>query len=75
MGTEIQTGGFEMNAIKEFKKKLRGEIITLLKDGEMTYEQIAQHYGCTVSTVYTVAKENKLRRSDRLHHLIYGQEN
>ena len=52
-----------MNAIKEFKKKLRGEIVKLLKDGEMTYEQIAQHCGCTVSTVYTVAKENKLRRS------------
>ena len=64
-----------MNAIKEFKKKLRGEIVTLLKDGELTYEQIAQHCSCTVSTVYTVAKENKLRRSDRVTEQVSGQEN
>jgi DNA invertase Pin-like site-specific DNA recombinase len=61
-----------MTAIKEFRKKLRGEITMLLKDGELTYEQIAQHCSCTVSTVYTVAKENKLRRSDRLCELIHG---
>jgi len=59
-----------MNAIKEFRKKLRGEIVTLLKGGEMTYEQIAQHCGCTLSTVYNVAKENGLRRRDRA-----GREN
>jgi DNA-directed RNA polymerase specialized sigma24 family protein len=63
-----------MNAIKEFKRKLRGEIITLLKEGELTYEQIAQHCGCTLSTVYTVAKENKLRRRDRADGQIPGQE-
>jgi proline dehydrogenase len=64
-----------MTAIKEFKKKLRGEIITLLKEGELTYEQIAQHCSCTVSTVYTVAKENKLRRRDRATEQVSGQEN
>lgn len=64
-----------MTAIKEFKKRLRGEIITLLKEGELTYEQIAQHCSCTVSTVYTVAKENKLRRSDRETEQVSGQEN
>jgi DNA invertase Pin-like site-specific DNA recombinase len=64
-----------MTAIKEFKKRLRGEIITLLKEGELTYEQIAQHCSCTVSTVYTVAKENKLRRSDRVTEQVSGQEN
>jgi DNA invertase Pin-like site-specific DNA recombinase len=64
-----------MTAIKEFKKKLRGEIVTLLKEGELTYEQIAQHCSCTVSTVYTVAKENKLRRSDRVTEQVSGQEN
>ena len=63
-----------MNAIKEFKKKLRGEIITLLRDGELTYEQIAQHCCCTLSTVYTVAKENKLRRRDRANGQTSGQE-
>ena len=64
-----------MNAIKEFKNRLRGEIVTLLKDGELTYEQIAQHCGCTVSTVYTVAKENRLRRSDRVDEPISGKGN
>ena len=59
-----------MNAIKEFRKKLRGEIVALLKGGEMTYEQIAQQCGCTLSTVYNVAKENGLRRRDRA-----GKEN
>jgi len=63
-----------MNAIKEFKRKLRGEIITLLRDGELTYEQIAQQCACTVSTVYTVAKENRLRRRDRTDGQIPGQE-
>jgi DNA invertase Pin-like site-specific DNA recombinase len=75
MGRAIQTGGFDMNAIKEFRNRLRGEIITLLKEGELTYEQIAQHCSCTVSTVYTVAKENKLRRSDRVTEQVSGQEN
>lgn len=64
-----------MNAIKEFRKKLRGEIVTLLRDGGLTYEQIAQHCFCTVSTVYTVAKENKLRRRDRASEQTSGQEN
>lgn len=64
-----------MNAIKQFRKKLRGEIITLLKAGELTYEEIAQRCDCTVSTVYTVAKENKLRRRDRENEQIAGQEN
>ena len=64
-----------MTAIKEFKKKLRQEIVTLLKEGELTYEQIAQHCSCTGSTVYTVAKENKLRRSDRVTEQVSGQEN
>ena len=64
-----------MNAIKEFKNRLRGEIITLLRGGELTYEQIAQHCCCTLSTVYTVAKENKLRRRDRVSEQVSGQEN
>jgi DNA-directed RNA polymerase specialized sigma24 family protein len=64
-----------MNAIKEFRKKLRGEIVTLLKGGEFTYEQIAQHCSCTVSTVYNVAQENRLRRRDRANEEISGKEN
>jgi len=63
-----------MNAINELRKKLRGEIIALLKEGELTYDQIAQHCACTVSTVYAVAKENKLRRRDRAHGQTSGQE-
>ena len=64
-----------MNAIKEFKKKLRAEIVTLLKGGELTYEQIAQHCSCSVSTVYTIAKENGLRRRDRANEPAFGEGN
>lgn len=62
-----------MEGIREYRKRLRAEIVALLRDGKLTYEQIARHCSCAASTVYTVASEYKLRRSDRAHKAS-GQE-
>lgn len=50
--------------LKEARLKAKAEIKRLLIEGK-TYQEIAEAVGCSINTVYLIARNEGLRRSDR----------
>jgi hypothetical protein len=52
------------NKTKELQRTMQAEVVRLLREGRLTFEQVGRECRCSLSTVNNIARRNGLRRKD-----------